>query len=137
MRLIRFELIQDTKLSSLLQYHPNKLFLIHCFKVMLSLSLMNTFLCGIDAPDYDIPSKDDFGKRRWKEMATWVLHKISGDVFNDWEWSRIFGSAGSWAEECYRFKWLFCVKQTGDKTYVHHSSRVKYVTLIEIIAMFR
>ena len=34
----------------------------------LSLTLMNTFLCGIDAPDYDIPSIDDLGKeggRKW------------------------------------------------------------------------
>ena len=38
------------------------LHIIEHFKVMLSLSIMNKFLCGIDAPDYDMPSKDDLGK---------------------------------------------------------------------------
>ena len=38
------------------------------FKVMLSLFLVFTFSCGIDAPDYDMPSKDDLGNeglRKW------------------------------------------------------------------------
>jgi len=39
-----------------------------CFKVMLSLFLLYTFSRGIDAPDCDMPSKDDLGKegrRKW------------------------------------------------------------------------
>jgi len=34
---------------------------------MLSFFLLCTFSCGIDAPDYDMPSKDDLGKglRKW------------------------------------------------------------------------
>ena len=55
------------------------------FKVMLSFFLLYTFSCGIDAPDYDMPSKDDLGKeglRKW-------LHDLCI------KYVETFGSAGS------------------------------------------
>ena len=39
---------------------------------MLSLFLLYTFSCGIDAPDYDMPSKDDLGK---EGLGKW-LHEL-------------------------------------------------------------
>ena len=107
------------------------------FKVMLSLSLVYTLLCGIDAPEYDMPSKDDLEKesrRKWLhelclkyvEMYLMTGSEVEPLVQQVHELESAMGANG-----------FSCRLEGCDKTYVHHSSRVKYVKLIEIIAMFR
>ena len=88
---------------------------------------MYTFLFGIDAPDYDMPSKDDLGKegrRKWLhelcikyvEMYLMTGSEVRPLVQQVHELESAIGSNG-----------FLCRIEGCDKTYVHHSSRVKYV----------